>query len=69
MVVSGAFLYAVATLLFASTTRPAWFIVFRLLEGIGAAAITPAGQALVADRWCLGAGWGVCRGLSRPPCR
>ena len=49
MIVSGVFLYAVATVLFVSTTRPSWFIVFRLLEGIAAAAVTPAGQALVAD--------------------
>ena len=38
-----------AQLLFISTTHPAWFIFFRLLEGVGAAAVTPAGQALVAD--------------------
>ncbi len=49
MIVAGAVLYAVATFLFVSTTHPAWFTFFRLLEGIGAAAITPAGQALVAE--------------------
>lgn len=49
VIVAGVCLYAVATLLFVSTTHPAWFTVFRLLEGMGAAAITPAGQALVAE--------------------
>lgn len=49
MIVAGVGLYAVATLLFISTTHPGWFIFFRLLEGIGAAAVTPAGQALVAE--------------------
>ena len=49
VIVAGVALYAVATLLFVSTTNPGWFILFRLLEGIGAAAVTPAGQALVAD--------------------
>ena len=28
---------------------PGWFIFFRFLEGMGAAAVTPAGQALVAE--------------------
>jgi MFS family permease len=49
VIVAGVALYAVATLLFVSTTNPGWFILFRLLEGMGAAAVTPAGQALVAD--------------------
>ena len=49
VIVAGVALYAVATLLFVSTTHPGWFILFRLLEGIGAAAVTPAGQALVAE--------------------
>lgn len=49
VIVAGVAFYAVATLLFVTTTHPAWFTVFRLLEGIGAAAVTPAGQALVAD--------------------
>jgi MFS family permease len=49
VIVAGMALYAVATLLFVSTTNPGWFILFRLLEGMGAAAVTPAGQALVAD--------------------
>ena len=49
VIVAGVALYAVATLLFVTTTHPGWFIFFRLLEGIGAAAVTPAGQALVAE--------------------
>lgn len=49
VIVAGVCLYALATLLFTSTTHPGWFIVFRLLEGVGAAAVTPAGQALVAE--------------------
>jgi MFS family permease len=49
VIVAGVALYALATLLFITTTHPGWFIFFRLLEGIGAAAVGPAGQALVAD--------------------
>jgi len=49
MIVAGVGLYALATLLFVSTTHPGWFTFFRLLEGVGAAAVTPAGQALVAE--------------------
>jgi DHA1 family multidrug resistance protein-like MFS transporter len=49
MIVGGTALYAVATALFLTTTDPYWFILFRLVEGIGAAAVVPAGQALVAD--------------------
>jgi DHA1 family multidrug resistance protein-like MFS transporter len=49
MMVTGVCLYAVGTALFVSTTNPYWFVVFRLLEGIGAAAVTPAGQAFIAD--------------------
>jgi MFS family permease len=49
VIVAGVVLYATATLLFVSTTDPVWFMVFRLLEGMGAAAVNPAGQALVAD--------------------
>jgi MFS family permease len=49
VIVAGVGLYAVATLLFISTSHPGWFIFFRLLEGIGAAAVTPASQALVAE--------------------
>jgi MFS family permease len=49
VIVAGVSLYAVATLLFVSTTHPGWFLFFRLLEGIGAAAVGPAGQAFIAD--------------------
>jgi len=49
VIVAGVILYALASGLFISTTNPWWFIVFRLLEGMGAAAVTPAGQALIAD--------------------
>jgi MFS family permease len=49
IIVAGVAFFAVATALFLTTTHPVWFTLFRLLEGIGAAAVTPAGQALVAD--------------------
>jgi MFS family permease len=49
LLVLGAWLYAGATALFVTTTHPAWFILFRFLEGVGAAAVGPAGQAFVAD--------------------
>jgi DHA1 family multidrug resistance protein-like MFS transporter len=49
IIVAGVCLYAVATVLFVSTTHPAWFIFFRFLEGVGAAAVTPVAQALVAE--------------------
>ena len=49
MIVAGVVLYAVSTLLFVTTTHPGWFLLFRLLEGIGAAAVGPAGQAFIAD--------------------
>jgi MFS family permease len=49
MIVGGVGLYAVATLLFITSTHPGWFVLFRLLEGIGAAAVNPAAQALVAE--------------------
>jgi MFS family permease len=49
IIVSGVWLYAVSSFLFVVTTHPGWFIVFRLLEGIGAAAVGPAGQAFIAD--------------------
>lgn len=49
VIVAGVVFYAVACALFISTTHPGWFTLFRLLEGVGAAAITPAGQALVAE--------------------
>jgi DHA1 family multidrug resistance protein-like MFS transporter len=49
MMVMGTVLFAVSTLLFVTTTDPWWFIAFRLLEGIGAAAVVPAAQAFVAE--------------------
>lgn len=49
MMVGGTALYTLATLLFVTTTDPYWFVVFRLLEGVGAALITPAAQAFVAE--------------------
>jgi MFS family permease len=49
LIVAGVALYAVSTFLFLSTTHPGWFIVFRFLEGVGAAAVGPVGRALVAD--------------------
>ncbi|GAB4251752.1 MAG: MFS transporter [Thermoleophilia bacterium] len=49
LILGGVALYAFATLLFVTTTRPAWFVLFRLLEGMGAAAVQPAAQALIAD--------------------
>jgi DHA1 family multidrug resistance protein-like MFS transporter len=49
VIVAGVVLNALATFLFISTTNPGWFMLFRLLEGMGAAAVTPAGQALVAE--------------------
>ena len=49
VMVAGAIVYTVALLLFTTTTDPYWFILFRLLEGIGAAAFGPAAQAFVAD--------------------
>lgn len=49
VIVLGVALYAVSTLLFTTTLEPRWFILFRLLEGIGAAAVGPAGQAFIAD--------------------
>jgi len=49
MIVAGTCLFAVSTFLFVSTSHPAWFTFFRLLEGIGTAAVTPASQALVAE--------------------
>lgn len=49
VIVAGVSLYAVAALLFITTTHPGWFILFRFLEGVGAAAVTPAGQAYVAE--------------------
>ena len=49
LIVCGVALYALASGLFVSTTSPWWFILFRMLEGVGAAAVTPAGSALIAD--------------------
>jgi MFS family permease len=49
VIVAGVVLYAVATLLFVTTTQPGWFLLFRFLEGVGAAAVGPAGQAFIAD--------------------
>ena len=49
MIIAGTVLYALATALFLTTTHPAWFILFRFVEGTGAAAVVPAAQAFVAD--------------------
>jgi MFS family permease len=49
VIVSGVWLYAVSSFLFIVTKNPYWFILFRLLEGIGSAGVGPAGQAFIAD--------------------
>jgi MFS family permease len=49
VMVAGAALYTVSVLLFTTTTDPHWFVLFRFLEGVGAAAFGPAAQAFVAD--------------------
>ncbi len=49
MMVGGTLLFALSTLLFLTTTDPWWFVAFRVLEGIGAAAVVPAAQAFVAE--------------------
>ncbi|OPZ45590.1 MAG: Tetracycline resistance protein, class B [Actinobacteria bacterium ADurb.BinA094] len=49
VMVGGAALYTTSLLLFTSTLNPYWFILFRLLEGIGTAAFGPAAQSFVAD--------------------
>jgi len=49
MMVAGTTLYAVSTLLFLTTVDPWWFIAFRALEGLGAAAVVPAGLAFIAE--------------------
>ncbi len=49
MIVAGTLLYAVSTLLFLTTTDPWLFVLFRALEGVGAAAVVPAAQAFVAE--------------------
>ena len=48
-VVGGYCLAALATLLFVTTTHPAWFVFFRLLEGLGFGMAVPATNALVGD--------------------
>jgi DHA1 family multidrug resistance protein-like MFS transporter len=45
----GVCLYALAMFLFTRTSDPWWFVLFRLLEGIGTAAVAPAAMAFVAD--------------------
>jgi MFS family permease len=49
VIVAGVAFFGLAQILFISTAQPGWFIFFRFLEGTGAAAVTPAAQALVAD--------------------
>lgn len=49
VLLAGVAVYAVATLLFVTTTNPWWFVFFRFLEGIATGAVLPAGQAFVAD--------------------
>jgi DHA1 family multidrug resistance protein-like MFS transporter len=49
VMIGGALLDTVALLLFTTTTDPYWFILFRLLEGMGTAAFGPAALAFVAD--------------------
>ena len=49
LLVGGTLLYGVSTLLFITTTEPALFVLFRLLEGVGVALIVPAGQAFIAE--------------------
>ena len=49
LLVGGTLLYGVSTLLFITTTEPALFVLFRLLEGVSVALIVPAGQAFVAE--------------------
>ncbi len=49
IMVFGVTLVAFAMVLFTTTSNPYWFILFRLLEGIGTAAVGPAGQAFIAD--------------------
>jgi len=49
IIVAGAIIYAVSTFLFMTTTVAEWFVLFRFLEGVGAAAVTPVGQAFLAD--------------------
>lgn len=49
VMVGGVGLTAVAMFLFTTTANPLWFVLFRLLEGIGTAGVGPAGQAFIAD--------------------
>jgi DHA1 family multidrug resistance protein-like MFS transporter len=49
LLVGGTVLYAVATLLFVTTTQPELFVLFRLLEGVSVALVVPAGQAFIAE--------------------
>jgi MFS family permease len=49
IMIFGAAVYTLALLLFTTTTDPHWFVLFRLLEGIGTAAFGPAAQSFVAD--------------------
>ena len=49
LMVAGVALYTVAMLLFTTTLDPLWFIAFRFLEGVGAAAVGPAALAFIAD--------------------
>jgi MFS family permease len=45
----GVILCALAMFLFTRTSDPRWFVLFRLLEGIGTAAVAPAAMSFVAD--------------------
>jgi MFS family permease len=49
MMVSGTSLFAISTVLFLTSTDPWWFVAFRILEGIGTAAVVPAAQAFIAE--------------------
>ena len=49
LMVGGAALYTVSMLLFTTTLEPLWFMAFRFLEGVGAAAVGPAAMAFIAD--------------------
>jgi DHA1 family multidrug resistance protein-like MFS transporter len=49
VILTGSVFYAIATLLFVTTRDPWWFLLFRFVEGLGAAATGPAGNAFVAD--------------------
>jgi DHA1 family multidrug resistance protein-like MFS transporter len=49
VMIGGTAVYALALLLFTTTTDPYWFVVFRFLAGAGTAAFGPAALAFVAD--------------------